>query len=83
MGVVKVTHKATKEMKKYLLDDEVLNELISNPSSLRWVLGTQPSAKFYSDLHVLLKKRRIPMDEIGFLYRSIDDIGNIMQCRAS
>ena len=72
-GVVKVTHKATKEMKKYHLDDEILNELLSNPSLSMWTLDAQPSAKFYCDLHFLLKQKRVPIEEVGFLYRCIDD----------
>lgn len=38
----------------------------------RWVLATPPSDRFYADLHSVLKSKRIPADEIGLIYRSID-----------
>ena len=36
------------------------------------MLESAPSLLFYCDLHDPLKKNRIPMEEIGMIYRAID-----------
>ena len=59
-------------MKKYGLHHSHLEHLISNPSQDRWTLPMPPSVQLYADLHGFLKKKRIPINEIGMIYRSID-----------
>ena len=62
----------TKEMIKYGLHHSHLEHLVSNPSQDRWTLPMPPSVQLYADLHGFLKRKRIPVNEIGMIYRSID-----------
>lgn len=62
----------TKEMIKYGLHHSHLEHLISNPSQDRRTLPMPPSVQLYADLHGFLKRKRIPVNEIGMIYRSID-----------
>ena len=63
------------------LGQQELEQIISHPGQTRWVLTVAPSKEFYSDLHTVLKKKRIPVDEIGAIYRSIDP--ELLQTTAS
>jgi len=56
-------------MKKHGLYMKDLEHMIANPS--KWALNKPTSARFYTDLHDLHKKR-IPLEEIGMIYRAID-----------
>lgn len=69
-----VSTDVTEEMKVYELSHADLEILISNPCQTRWTLNAQPSPQFYADLHQVLKKRSVPMNEIhvGMIYRKID-----------
>ena len=49
-----------------------LENIVSNPSQTEWKLNSTPSVQFYHDLHNFLRKRRIPIEEMGMIYRSID-----------
>lgn len=62
-----VSTDVTEEMKVYELSHADLESLISNPCQTRWTLNAQPSPQFYADLHQVLKKRRVPMNEIGMI----------------
>ena len=62
----------TKEMKKHGLNLSQLEHIIAIPTQFQWNLPMPPSIKFYADLQSTLKKRRIPVNEIGSIYRSID-----------
>ena len=71
----KCNHKSadvTKEMARHGLLQDNLQSIMSNPSQTEWELKSTPSLLFYYDLHDTLKKNRIPMEEIGMIYRSID-----------
>ena len=59
-------------MIKYGLHHSHLEHLISNPSQDGWTLSMPPSVRLYGDLHGFLKRKRIPVNEIGMIYRSID-----------
>ena len=59
-------------MKQHGLDVNCLELIISNPSKCSWTLNKPASTKFYSDLHGLLQTKRIPLEEIGMIYRAID-----------
>ena len=59
-------------MKKHGLYVKDLEHMIANPSKCSWTLNKPASARFYTDLHDLLHKRRIPLEEIGMIYRAID-----------
>lgn len=46
--------------------------IISHPNQSKWTLAMTPSDQFYADLHSILKSKRIPVEEIGMIYRPID-----------
>ena len=62
----------THEMASHGLLLEDLENIVSNPSQTEWRLNSTPSIQFYHDLHNFLRKRRIPIEEMGMIYRSID-----------
>ena len=47
--------------------------MLRNPYKVFWHLKQPASQKFYIDLHNLLLKKRIPAEEIGTIYRQIDE----------
>ena len=58
-------------MARHGLLQETLQSILSNPSQTEWEVKFTP-VLFYSDLHDTLKKNRIPLEEMGLVYRSID-----------
>ena len=59
-------------MDRHGLDGVKFDKIVSNPSQIEWKLTVTPSVEFYRDLHDSLKKKRVPMEEMGKIYRSID-----------
>ena len=59
-------------MKKHGLYVKDLERMIANPSKCSWTLNKPASARFYTDLCDLLHEKRIPLEEIGMIYRAID-----------
>lgn len=55
-------------MRKHGLYMKDLEHMIANPSKCSWTLN-KPAT---TDLHDLLHKKRIPLEEIGMIYRAID-----------
>ena len=60
------------EMTRHNLHSDDLKHILSNLSQTKWTLAMSPSDQFYLDLHSILRSKRIPVDEIGIIYRSID-----------
>ena len=59
-------------MTRHGLHPADLENIVSNPGHIEWRLKVTPSVEFYHDLHDSLTKRRVPMEEIGMIYKSID-----------
>ena len=59
-------------MTRHGLHPADLENIVSNPGHIEWKLKVIPSVEFYHDLHDSLRKRRVLMEEIGMIYKSID-----------
>ena len=73
--------KVTKEIRKHGLHQVDLIDVISNPDQIKWTLEKTPTIQFFADLQGILRGGRLPVEEIGMVYRSI--YPNICQVTSS
>ena len=65
-------------MKKYGLYKAELELLLKNPVKVSWHLQQPTSRRFYADVHSLLLRKRVPVEEIGMIFRQINKELNVL-----